>query len=258
MFTLRKAICLGGILVLLALSACGSAATEAPSERNDEPYGAYAPTEAPAATEAPLFDSSSVPLPSVSQSTSPQSGGDPNDMFFEDYGVNPLIDTEDDSLSTFALDVDTGSYTIMRNYLKDGNRPPPESVRVEEYINYFEQGYSFPPFYQAFQISIDGAPSPFTQTERYQMMRIGIQGYEVSEEERDPASLTFVIDVSGSMDMDNRLGLVKRSLEMLVEGLRRDDTVGIVVYGTDAHIVLEPTSARYKDEILSAIYSLRP
>jgi Ca-activated chloride channel family protein len=257
MFTLRKAACLCGILLLALMSACAAAATEAP---RSEPYDAPA-TEA-AATEAPAYDPGYVSVPSVSnpntQSQHQGSGGDPYDMFFQDYGVNPLIDTEDDALSTFALDVDTGSYTIMRNYLRDGNRPPPESVRVEEYVNYFEQGYPFPPFYQAFAISIDGAPFPFTQTERYQMMRIGIQGYDVPEGERAPASLTFVIDVSGSMEMDNRLGLVKRSLELLVEQLRRDDTVSIVVYGSGAQLVLEPTSGANKDAILSAIYSLRP
>jgi Ca-activated chloride channel family protein len=179
-------------------------------------------------------------------------------MFFQDYGVNPLIDTEDDHLSTFALDVDTGSYTIMRNYLNEGNLPPSDSVRVEEYINYFNQGYPNPSAHQAFGISMDGAPSPFTQTERYQMLRIGVQGYQVPEEERQDASLTFVIDVSGSMDMDNRLGLVKRSLELLVEQLGRRDTVSIVVYGSDARVVLDPTPGSDKDAILSAIYSLRP
>jgi Ca-activated chloride channel family protein len=179
-------------------------------------------------------------------------------MFFEDYGVNPSVDTEDDNLSTFALDVDTGSYTIMRNYLKDGNLPPSDSVRVEEYVNYFYQGYPNPPEHQAFGINIDGAPSPFTETERYQMMRVGIQGYQVPEEERKDAALTFVIDVSGSMDMDNRLGLVKRSLELLVEQLRPWDTVSIVVYGTDAHVILEPTTGSDKGTILNAIYQLQP
>jgi Ca-activated chloride channel family protein len=179
-------------------------------------------------------------------------------MFFEQNGVNPSIDTDDDNLSTFALDVDTGSYTIMRNYLNDGNVPPPESVRVEEYVNYFEQGYPNPPEHQAFGITVDGAPSPFTQSERYHMLRVGIQGYQVSDEERKDASLTFVIDVSGSMDMDNRLGLVKRSLELLVEQLRPSDSVGIVVYGTEAHIVLEPVSGSDKGRILEAIYSLHP
>jgi len=179
-------------------------------------------------------------------------------MFFENYGVNPSIDTEDDRLSTFALDVDTGSYTIMRNYLSEGNLPPPDSVRVEEYVNYFEQGYPAPPPHQAFGIYLDGAPAPFTQSGRYQMLRVGIQGYRVPDEERKDASLTFVIDVSGSMDMDNRLGLVKRSLEMLVEQLRPGDRVGIVVYGSDARLVLEPTSGSDKGRILDAIYSLHP
>jgi Ca-activated chloride channel family protein len=179
-------------------------------------------------------------------------------MFFENYGVNPSIDTEDDNLSTFALDVDTGSYTIMRNYLSEGNLPPSDSVRVEEYVNYFDQGYSSPPAHQAFGISIDGAPAPFTQSERYQMLRVGIQGYQVPSEERKDASLTFVIDVSGSMDMDNRLGLVKRSLELLVEQLRPRDRVSIVVYGSDARVVLEPTSGSDKGRILEAIYNLRP
>jgi Ca-activated chloride channel family protein len=178
-------------------------------------------------------------------------------MFFDDYGTNPIIDTEDDHLSTFALDVDTGSYTIMRNYLNDGNLPPEDSVRVEEYINYFEQDYPQPSERQAFSINLDGAPSPFTQTERYEMLRVGIQGYEVDDFDRKDVSLTFVIDVSGSMDMDNRLGLVKRSLEMLVEQLRRGDQVSIVVYGSNARVVLDPTPATDKGEILSAIYGLR-
>ncbi len=179
-------------------------------------------------------------------------------MFFQDYGVNPSVDTEDDNLSTFALDVDTGSYTVMRNYLKDGNLPPQDSVRVEEYINYFDYGYASPPPHQAFGIYIDGGPSPFTETERYDMMRVGIQGYEVDKRDRKDAALTFVIDVSGSMDMDNRLELVKRSLEMLVEQLHRNDTVSIVVYGSDARVVLEPTTGSDSDRILNAIYSLHP
>ena len=179
-------------------------------------------------------------------------------MFFKDYGVNPSIETEDDNLSTFALDVDTGSYTIMRNYLSEGNLPPPDSVRVEEYVNYFKQGYPSPPEHQAFGVYVDGGPSPFTETERYDMLRVGIQGYNIPDEERKDANLIFVIDVSGSMDMDNRLGLVKRSLELLVERLRSTDTVGIVVYGTDARLVLEPTPGSDKGTILEAIYSLYP
>ncbi len=180
------------------------------------------------------------------------------DMFFEDYGVNPFIDTEDDHLSTFALDVDTGSYTVARRYVRDGNLPPDEAVRVEEFVNYFDQDYAYPPEGQAFAIQVDGAPFPFAETERYRVMRVGIQGYAVPPEERKDVSLTFVIDVSGSMDMENRLGLVKRSLELLVEQLRATDSVGIVVYGSDARAVLEPTPGNDKETILRAIYALAP
>ncbi len=253
MFTLRKAIGFSVLFVLLFLSACGGApATEAPSVPDYKLE--------PAATEAPAIAEAPANAPNQSQFASPTqtSNNEPYDMFFQNYGVNPSIDTEDDNLSTFALDVDTGSYTVMRNYLNDGNLPPADSVRVEEYVNYFEQGYPIPPEHQAFGVYVDGGPSPFTQNERYDMLRVGIQGYEVSDEERKDANLVFVIDVSGSMDMDNRLGLVKRSLELLVERLRSDDTVSIVVYGTDARVVLEPTRGSKKGRILEAIYSLRP
>ena len=263
MYTKRNALLSGILLLLLVTSACGGgAATEAPSQPEQPhnfPQGPVA-TEAPA-TEAPAyspeFDVFS-PTYVAPNSHVPQTNREPYDMFFQNYGVNPLIDTEDDHLSTFALDVDTGSYTIMRSYLGEGHLPPSDSVRVEEYINYFNQGYRNPSPHQSFGIYVDGAPSPFTQTERYQMLRIGVQGYQVPAEERKDAALTFVIDVSGSMDMDNRLGLVKRSLELLVEQLGRRDTVSIVVYGSDARVVLDPTPGSDKDAILSAIYSLRP
>ena len=268
MFTKRQALISGILLLMLFTSACGAAAPAAtPSPSHDYVPEEFAATEAPA-NEAPAGNldletfAAEAPLPgatsTVKSSGVPQSKREPYDMFFEDYGVNPSIDTEDDNLSTFALDVDTGSYTIMRNYLNDGNLPPSDSVRVEEYVNYFEQGYPNPPEHQAFGIYIDGAPAPFTQSERYQMLRVGIQGYQVPDDERKDASLTFVIDVSGSMDMDNRLGLVKRSLELLVEQLGPRDSVSIVVYGTEAHVVLDPTSGSDKGTILEAIYSLHP
>ncbi len=254
------------VSLLLALAilatACGPASTPEPTPP-DEPY--VVPRDEPAPTEAPMM---SLPAPAATYSADAGAAGapvpsyrknrEPYDMFFEDYGVNPSIDTEDDNLSTFALDVDTGSYTVMRNYLSEGSLPPAESVRVEEYVNFFGQGYPSPPEHQAFSINLDGGPSPFSETERYQVLRVGIQGYAVPDDERKDASLTFVIDVSGSMDMDNRLGLVKRSLELLVERLRPNDQVSIVVYGTDARVVLDPTPGSRKGKILSAIYSLQP
>lgn len=179
----------------------------------------------------------------------------PADTFFEDYGVNPFVETAVDNLSTFAIDVDTGAYTVMRNYLAQGQLPPTDSVRVEEYVNYFDQAYQ-PPAEGAFAIHIEGAPAPYGENERDYLVRVGIQGYEVPEEARPAALLVFVIDVSGSMEADNRLPLVKRSLLTLVEELRSDDQVGIVVYGSDARVVLSPTPADNRAEILDAIYSL--
>ena len=180
------------------------------------------------------------------------------DTFFQDYGVNPRIYSEDDPFSTFALDVDTGSYTIMRSYVNDGSLPPEDSVRVEEYVNYFEQGYQYPGEEEAFNIHVDASPSPFTENPDYRIMRVGVQGYAVSPENRKDVSLTFVVDVSGSMNMDNRLGLVKRALKLLVKHLNPSDRVGIVIYGTNAEVILEPTRVSQEDKILRAIDWLQP
>ncbi|HKJ26073.1 MAG TPA: von Willebrand factor type A domain-containing protein [Anaerolineales bacterium] len=183
---------------------------------------------------------------------------EPNNMYFEDYGVNPFIDTEDDFLSTFATDIDTGAYTLARSYLNQGYLPPEDSVRVEEYINYFPQGYPNPSARDTFEIFIDGGPTPFTETDSYQVIRVGIQGYDLPESDRKDAALTFVIDVSGSMGNDNRLATVQQALELLVEELSPSDSVAIIAYTDTAWVVLPHTSARHKEEIIDAIYSLYP
>lgn len=180
----------------------------------------------------------------------------PDAMYFDDYGVNPYVLTSVDNQSTFSLDVDTGSYNIVRRYISDGLAPPPDAVRVEEFVNAFDQGYASPPN-AAFAVYADGAPSPF-HNDGTTFLRIGVQGYEVDEEERPSAALTFVIDVSGSMDREDRLELVKQSLQLLVERMRADDTVAIVVYGSNARIVLYPTNGSDRYTILDAIYSLQP
>ena len=187
----------------------------------------------------------------------PVNGEPYHDVFFENYGVNPLIDTEDDNLSTFALDVDTGSYTITRRYLRDGYLPPDDAIRVEEFVNFFDMKYPLPQ-QEAFSIHLDGGVTPFVQNEHYQVIRIGIQGYDIPDEERKDASLTFVIDVSGSMDMENRLGAVKEALTSLVESLRPTDQVGIVVYGSNAKKILDPTPVSDSQTILDAIRRLEP
>ena len=175
--------------------------------------------------------------------------------FFKNYGVNPFIDTEDDNLSTFAIDVDTASYSVARAYVQDGYLPNTDSVRVEEFINYFEQGYT-PPSEGAFNIIVDGSPSRFG-LDNYKMLRIGLQGEVVSSEDRKDATLIFAIDVSGSMGREDRLDLVKRSLRLLVDELRPTDEVGIVIYGDRGSVLLEPTDGGESNSIIEAINRLQ-
>ena len=181
----------------------------------------------------------------------------PRDVTFEDYGQNPWVHTGDDALSTFAVDVDTGSYTIMRKWISEGLLPPADSVRTEEYVNFFDLGYEAPSR-DTFAVYVDGAHTPFAELEDDYLLRIGIKGREISERRRDPITLTFVIDVSGSMADGDRLGLVKDSLAILVESLDEDDTVAVVAYNTHADIVLEPTSADEYRTITRAIDRLEP
>ena len=176
------------------------------------------------------------------------------DNTFRDYGYRDFVDADVDPLSTFALDVDTGSYTVMRRWLDEGQLPPPESVRPEEFVNAFDYDYDTPR--RGLEISVDGGPSPFD--DRTWLVRVGVQGEIVDDEDRGPAALTFVIDTSGSMDRDDRLGLVKDSLSILVDELDDDDTVAIVTYDDSSGIVLEPTEIRDRDRILDAIDDLRP
>ena len=138
-----------------------------------------------------------------------------------------------------------------------GYLPPPEAVRVEEFVNTFDYNYD-PPTEDAFAIHIDGAPSKFGEGKRLQLLRIGLQGRVIPAEHRKDAILTFVIDVSGSMDMENRLGLVKKALTLLVDQLRPTDKVGIVVYGSRGRLVLPHTGIEQRSKILAAINALRP
>ncbi|NNC79001.1 MAG: DUF3520 domain-containing protein [Acidimicrobiales bacterium] len=176
-----------------------------------------------------------------------------SDGRFTDYGIRRFIDADDDPFSTFALDVDTGSYSIARGYLLDeGELPPRASVRVEEYVNAHTYDYRAPR--RGLDLEVDGGPSPFDEDAF--LVRIGVQAVEIEDDERVPVSLTFVVDTSGSMSANDRLPLVRRSLEVLVDELDRGDTVAIVTYSGSSGIILEPTDVRYRDDIIDAIRSM--
>ena len=180
-----------------------------------------------------------------------------DNVFFQAHGTNPFIDTEDDAFSTFGMDVDTASYSITRRYLRDGYLPPPEAVRVEEFVNAFDYNYT-PPSDETFAIHLEGAPSKFGEGKRLQLLRIGIQGHIIPDTDRKDAKLTFVIDVSGSMAREDRLELVKQTLRLLVDQLRDGDEIGIVIYGTTARVLLPHTRNVNREHILAAIDSLYP
>jgi Ca-activated chloride channel homolog len=174
-------------------------------------------------------------------------------MYFENYGTNPFVMTDEDALSTFALDVDNASYTLTRSYLERGELPPKDAVRVEEFINFFEQGYESCED-ETFCINIDGAPSPYG--EGYHLLRVGVQTREITQRERKPANLIFVVDTSGSMSREDRLGLVKQALMILLDELEESDTVGIVEYGSHGRVVLRPTAVEDRRRIEQALNSL--
>ena len=155
------------------------------------------------------------------------------------------------------MDADSASYAVVRRYLRDGHLPPAEAVRVEEFINAFDYDYTSPTD-TAFALHLEGAPSKFGEGKRLQLLRIGIQGRVVPDVDRKDAVLTFVIDVSGSMGIENRLGLVKKALRLLVKQLRPADKIGIVVYGTNARVVLPHTSVVNREHILERIDALCP
>jgi Ca-activated chloride channel family protein len=201
-----------------------------------------------------------APVPPTAMAPSTGGTHEPNDapygdMFFKEHGTNPFVDTEDDRLSTFGLDVDTGSYTVTRRYINDGNLPPREAIRVEEFVNAFSYG-DRPPARGDFAIRAEGAPTPFMKGSLYRVVRFNVRGRVVDEKDRKPAVLTFVVDVSGSMNLENRLQLVKKALGLLLDHLKSSDRVGLVVYGSHAQKILDPTFD--KEAIRSAITSLTP
>jgi len=177
-------------------------------------------------------------------------------MFFEHRGTNTWVSAAQDPLSTFGLDVDTASYTIAQTYVHDGQAPDPASVRVEEWVNAFDQGYE-PPRQATFAVAVDGAPTPFSRQGEV-LLRVGIQARQSSERARPDAALTFVIDTSGSMERDGRLELVKDSLRKLVRSLGHGDSIAVVTFGDTARVVLTPTRATDEATILRAIDQLKP
>jgi len=190
------------------------------------------------------------------ETTSDPTPGLLEDNTFVDAGTSGFVDTTTDPLSTFALDVDTGSYSVARTLLTQGHRPPPASIRVEEWVNAFDYGDRSPDGADL-GVTVDGGPVAGVDDDT-RLVRIGMQARGVRETERPPVAMTFVVDTSGSMDIRERLGLVKSSLALLAKHMRDDDTIAVVTYEDNAKALLPPTPVRDTAAILDAIDSLRP
>lgn len=171
---------------------------------------------------------------------------------------NPFILTSQEAASTFAIDVDTASYSIVRRSLMEQNRlPNPDEVRIEEMLNYFPYQDAPPPADgpAPFSIHVEPARCPWNAANR--LARIGIMGRPLGQEARKPSNLVFLVDVSGSMDQPNKLPLVQWALQKLVEQLGENDRVAVAVYAGSSGLVLPSTSAMNKPAILSKIEELR-
>jgi len=175
---------------------------------------------------------------------------------YEDVDPNPIKLAATDPVSTFSSDVDTTSYSVMRRYISNNNQlPPSDAVRVEEFINYFDYQYTEPKSADApFAPNVWVTPSPWNAGTK--LMHIGVKGYDLQPEQTPNANIVLLLDVSGSMNADNKLPLVKKSVELLVDEMSKDDTIAIVVYAGAAGVILEPTPGNKKTKIIAALNNL--
>jgi Ca-activated chloride channel family protein len=179
---------------------------------------------------------------------------------FQKEEYNPITENrfqlaKDKPLSTFSIDVDAASYSNMRRYINQGQRPPVDAIRTEELINYFSYDYEKPTGKEPVKISAEAGECPWYTSHR--LIRIGIKAKEIASEKLPASNLVFLIDVSGSMEGSSRLELVKSSLKLLINNLREKDRVAIVVYAGSAGEVLPSTSGSNKQKIREALDNLR-
>ena len=204
---------------------------------------AYAP---PPASPQAVMITASEPMPASELANTEQ---------YQDHDDNPIRRASEEPVSTFSIDVDTGSYANVRGMLRQGVRPPADAIRAEEMINYFDYGHPAPTTLDTpFRVTTELAPAPWNG--KRQLLMIGIKGYDVAKAQLPPSNLVFLIDTSGSMSDENKLPLLKQSFAQLVEQLRPQDRVSMVVYAGSAGLVLEPTPGDQKQKILAALDNL--
>jgi len=180
------------------------------------------------------FSSSAQPLPNP-QAFKPSVGNES----YEKEAENRFLDTAQNPLSTFSIDVDTASYSNVRRFINQGTLPPKDSIRIEELVNYFDYKYPGPENSDPFSVNAEVASCPWRP--EYRLLRVGIKGREIPQAERPPCNLVFLLDVSGSMRDENKLPLVKRAMQMLVRKLTEKDRVAVVTYAGTSGIAVPST-----------------
>jgi Ca-activated chloride channel family protein len=177
-----------------------------------------------------------------------------NTEAYDKIDDNPFLAVRGNPRSTFSIDVDRASYSNVRRFISYGQRPPKDAVRIEELVNYFSYDYTAPTGNVPFAVTTDVASAPWNPTHR--LVRIGLQGRKMALGDLPPSNLVFLIDVSGSMQSEDKLPLLKSAFRLLVNQLRPEDHVAIVVYAGAAGLVLPSTPGNEKRRILDAIDSL--
>lgn len=177
-----------------------------------------------------------------------------NTESYNTINENGFKKTIGNSLSTFSIDVDNASYSNIRRFISYGQAPPKDAVRIEEMINYFDYRYPKPTGDDPFAIQMEISDCPWSTESKIVM--IALQGKDIDYSKTDPSNLVFLVDVSGSMNSENRLPLVKKSLNYLVDNLRPEDKIAVVVYAGAAGLVLPSTPASQKEKIKEALNKL--
>lgn len=226
-------------------------------QKGDAKLAAAKPGAAPPA-EALLGGAIATGSPAIAVPMPDTKPVNPTSTANEDYArvhENEFLAVNDKPLSTFSIDVDTASYANSRRYIQDGTLPPPDAVRIEEYINYFNYDYPQPTGADPFSITAEVAGCPWNDQAR--LVHLGLQGKTLTDAEIPGRNLVFLLDVSGSMNNADKLPLLKKAFTMLANQLDEDDKVSIVVYAGASGVVLPPTSGEDNHAILSALERLR-
>ncbi|MFC6339699.1 DUF3520 domain-containing protein [Pseudomonas sp. CCM 7891] len=245
------------VTLLVALAGCGlSSSRDAPQTSEAAPIPEL--QSEPAHVQGAMIKRMAAPAPMATRLVMRDSQAmayraEPREQY-KNLTDNPVYSVAQTPVSTFSVDVDTGSYANVRRFLNQGRLPPEGAVRLEEMVNYFPYEYALPTDGSPFGLTTEVAPSPWNPHTR--LLRIGIKASDRAVADLAPANLVFLVDVSGSMDRREGLPMVKSTLKLLVDQLRDQDRVSLVVYAGESRVVLKPTSGRDKVKIRNAIDQL--